>query len=106
MYINPNRIERIEGLHREESDALLDALYEHAFQPRFEYRHGWHLRGVVIWDNRCTIHRATPDYPPNARRVLHRVMLRGTVPVWRLRAVRSPQRESIETLADPRERAR
>ncbi len=81
LYVNPNRIERIEGLDRGESDALLDELCEHAFQPRFHYRHVWAPDDLVIWDNRCTMHHANADYPPEQSRVLHRVMLRGTVPV-------------------------
>ena len=78
LYTNPNRIERIEGLHQEESETLLDALYEHAFQPRFQYRHVSHLG---VRDDRCTNHRATPDHPPDERRILRRVMLRGPMPV-------------------------
>jgi alpha-ketoglutarate-dependent 2,4-dichlorophenoxyacetate dioxygenase len=31
-----------------------------ATQPRFVYRHKWRLGDLVIWDNRCTLHRATP----------------------------------------------
>jgi taurine dioxygenase len=80
LYVNPNRIECIEGLERGESDALLDTLYEHAFQSRFQYRHIWRLGDIVIWDNRCTTHHANADFPPDQPRVLHRVMLKGTVP--------------------------
>jgi alpha-ketoglutarate-dependent 2,4-dichlorophenoxyacetate dioxygenase len=39
---------------------LLRDLIEHATQPQFVYRHRWSVGDLVIWDNRCTLHRATP----------------------------------------------
>jgi alpha-ketoglutarate-dependent 2,4-dichlorophenoxyacetate dioxygenase len=44
----------------EEGRALLAELLAHATQPRFVYAHKWRLGDLVIWDNRCTLHRATP----------------------------------------------
>jgi alpha-ketoglutarate-dependent 2,4-dichlorophenoxyacetate dioxygenase len=44
----------------EEGRALLRDLLAHATQPRFVYAHKWRLGDLVIWDNRCTLHRATP----------------------------------------------
>jgi alpha-ketoglutarate-dependent 2,4-dichlorophenoxyacetate dioxygenase len=44
----------------EEGRALLRELLAHATQPRFVYSHQWRLGDLVIWDNRCTLHRATP----------------------------------------------
>ena len=44
----------------EEGRALLRELLAHATQPRFVYAHKWRLGDLVIWDNRCTLHRATP----------------------------------------------
>jgi alpha-ketoglutarate-dependent 2,4-dichlorophenoxyacetate dioxygenase len=44
----------------EEGRALLRELLTHATQPRFVYAHQWRLGDLVIWDNRCTLHRATP----------------------------------------------
>ena len=44
----------------EEGSALLGELLAHATQPRFVYAHKWRLGDLVIWDNRCTLHRATP----------------------------------------------
>jgi|TARA_A100001037_G_scaffold302580_2_gene334519 taurine dioxygenase len=80
LYINPNRIERILGWSNEESDLLLDELYEFAFQPQFQYRHKWRYGDLVVWDNRCTMHRANADYDVSQPRVMHRVMLEGEVP--------------------------
>ena len=80
LYINPNRIERILGWSNEESDVLLDELYAFAFQPQFQHRHKWHHGDLVVWDNRCTMHRANADYDVSQSRVMHRVMLEGEVP--------------------------
>ena len=80
LYINPNRIERILGWSDQESDTLLDALFDFAFQPQFQYRHQWRDGDLVIWDNRCTMHRANADYDLAQLRVMHRVMLEGETP--------------------------
>ena len=50
----------IVGMPVEEGQALLHELIEFATQPRFVYRHRWRVGDLVIWDNRCTMHRATP----------------------------------------------
>ncbi len=81
LYINPNRIDHILGWTEAESDALLDKLYEFAFQPQFQYRHRWQPGDMVVWDNRCTMHRANADYDLSQPRVMHRIMLEGEVPV-------------------------
>ena len=80
LYINPNRIDRILGWSEEDSDSLLDELYDFAFQPQFQYRHQWRDGDLVVWDNRCTMHRANADYDISQPRVMHRVMLEGEVP--------------------------
>jgi len=80
LYLNPNRMEGIVGLGHAESDALLDALIAHAIQPQYQYRHVWRQGDVVIWDNRCTMHKANADYPEGERRLMHRVIVAGTEP--------------------------
>ena len=52
---------------------LLRDLIEHATQPRFVYRHAWRVGDLVIWDNRCTMHRATPFEDGRYKRELRRV---------------------------------
>ena len=52
--------ERIIGMTVEEGQALLAELIEFATQPQFVYRHQWQVGDLVIWDNRCAMHRATP----------------------------------------------
>ena len=50
----------IVGMPLEDGQALLAELIEFATQPQFVYRHKWQAGDLVIWDNRCTMHRATP----------------------------------------------
>ena len=51
--------------------ALIEELIAFATQPQFVYRHRWTVGDLVIWDNRCTMHRGRP-YDDTQRRVLHR----------------------------------
>jgi alpha-ketoglutarate-dependent 2,4-dichlorophenoxyacetate dioxygenase len=48
------------GMPVDEGRALLDELVAHATQPQFVYAHKWRVGDLLIWDNRCTLHRATP----------------------------------------------
>jgi taurine dioxygenase len=81
LYLNPNRMEAIVGLDRAASDELLDTLIAHAIQPRYQYRHRWQKGDILIWDNRCTMHKANADYPEGATRLMQRIIVAGTVPV-------------------------
>lgn len=80
LYINPIRIEGIVELAQDEALALLDELLAHATQPQYEYRHRWRVDDLVIWDNRCLMHKANADYDLGEVRYLYRVMLKGEVP--------------------------
>jgi alpha-ketoglutarate-dependent 2,4-dichlorophenoxyacetate dioxygenase len=51
---------RIFGMTDEAGAALLDQLIEHATQPQFVYAHRWRVHDLVMWDNRCTMHRGKP----------------------------------------------
>ena len=81
LYLNPVRIEAIEGMDDEEALDLVAELMEHSIQKKYEYRHQWRYGDFVIWDNRSVIHKANPDYDMNERRYLYRLMLKGEVPV-------------------------
>ncbi len=61
--------------------ARLAALEAHATQEKFVYRHTWRKGDVLMWDNRCLLHRADQNFDPGLHpRVLHRTCLRGTPP--------------------------
>ena len=79
LYINPNRIDHISGFNEDESDQLLDDLYNFSFQSKYQYSHNYKKGDLVIWDNRCTMHRANSNYDINQLRVMHRVMLEGEI---------------------------
>jgi taurine dioxygenase len=81
LYMNPNRMEQVVGLSREESDRLLDELIEHAIRPELQYRHKWRQGDIIVWDNRCLMHKANPDYPAGEQRTMHRIVVEGTRPV-------------------------
>ncbi|MBV8031673.1 MAG: TauD/TfdA family dioxygenase [Betaproteobacteria bacterium] len=55
-----SHIGAIRGWPRPEALMLVRELMEHATQPRFVYRHKWRVNDLVIWDNRCTMHRGRP----------------------------------------------
>ena len=76
-----NHASHILGMPEAEGATLLDTLLRHVTQPRFVYTHRWRTRDLVMWDNRCLLHRAVANYDMNAhRRVMHRNVVRGTVP--------------------------
>jgi taurine dioxygenase len=81
IYLNPIRIEAIIGLDEGPALALLDDLLAHATQPQYEYRHRWRSGDMVMWDNRCLLHKANGDYDMGQVRYLYRIMLKGDAPV-------------------------
>jgi len=76
LFLGRRRNSYILGLKLEESEALLDALWAHATQPRFTFRQEWRVGDVMVWDNRCTLHRRDA-FDPRARRLLHRTQIRA-----------------------------
>ena len=66
----------VPGLSVTESEALLDALWAHATQPRFAMCHEWRVGDLLIWNNLSVLHRRDP-FDPNTRRVMHRSQIKG-----------------------------
>ena len=66
----------IVGLEVSESEALLDALWAHATQPRFAMCHEWKVGDVLMWNNLSVLHRRDP-FDPKTRRVMHRSQIKG-----------------------------
>ena len=80
LYIG-NHASHIVGMPEGEGDVLLLELLEHATQPPFIYTHRWRDGDLVMWDNRCLLHRALANYEmAKHRRVLHRTVVTGTAP--------------------------
>jgi taurine dioxygenase len=68
------------GMTDEESAPLLSFLRQHSVRPEFTCRFRWEPGSFAIWDDRCTQHFAINDYN-GQRRVMHRITIRGDVPV-------------------------
>lgn len=68
IYFNPGQVIAIEGLSGADSDALIEDLTGYMQPAEPDFRHRWEVGDLVIWDNRCLIHAATGNYPPEERR--------------------------------------
>lgn len=79
LYLGRRANAKIEGLAERESEALLDALWAHATSPRFHWHHEWRAGDLLMWDNRCTLHRRD-SFDGTSRRIMHRTQSRGTRP--------------------------
>ena len=71
-----SHISRIAGYRKDETRALVDELMAFATQPQFVYAHEWRVGDVVMWDNLCTMHRATPFDDRRYRRDMRRTTVR------------------------------
>ena len=76
LYFDPGKILYVEGLAADESDALIDELAGYMIQAHGQYRHQWRKGDIVIWDNRCSYHKAAGDYPPHEERIHWRVSIK------------------------------
>ena len=64
------------GMEVADSEALLDALWAHAAQPRFAMCHQWRVGDVLMWNNLSVLHRRDP-FDPASRRIMHRTQIKG-----------------------------
>jgi taurine dioxygenase len=76
LYLGRRRNAYIGDLDLAESEALLDELWSYVDDPRFAWEHVWRVGDLVLWDNRCTMHRRD-SFDPNQRRVMHRTQVKG-----------------------------
>jgi alpha-ketoglutarate-dependent taurine dioxygenase len=77
-----NQSSHILGMPKPEGEKLLAELEAHATQDAFLYTHHWRQGDLVMWDNRCLLHRALTNFDMTSHaRILHRTVVRGTVPV-------------------------
>jgi taurine dioxygenase len=80
LYVNPGFTEAVMNVPERESQTLLDTLFGYATDNAVVYRHKWKPHDLVLWDNRCVMHHATP-YPEGTTRHMHRTTVAGTIPV-------------------------
>ena len=81
IYFNSNRTDRIVGMAPAESDALLDHVFQHVTQPKYQYHHKWRVGDILLWDNRCLMHAVNMDFPVGQPRMHQRILLQGARPV-------------------------
>jgi taurine dioxygenase len=86
LYFDPGKILSIEGAEPAESNDLITELETYMIQPDGQYRHKWQVGDIVIWDNRCSYHRAAGDYPPEQDRIHWRVSIQEFSRAGRLAA--------------------
>ncbi len=79
------------GVHRagtivdvppDESDALLDRIWERVREESVAWYHTWRVGDFILWDNRCVMHRRGP-FNSKMRRIMHRTQIKDSVaPAW------------------------
>jgi len=82
LFVEPGLTSHLEGLTRAEADAVITLLYNQLARPDFTARFRWSTGDLIMFDNRAVAHRAPGDLRHlDFPRVLHRVVLRGDIPV-------------------------
>ncbi|MBT5459609.1 MAG: TauD/TfdA family dioxygenase [Rhodospirillaceae bacterium] len=76
IYVNRLMTEEVIGLPKDESDYLLNALFDHMEKPEFVYEHSWRVGDLLLWDNRNSSH-ARRDFPNGERRLMLRTTIAG-----------------------------
>jgi taurine dioxygenase len=76
LYLGRRRNAYLVGLALAESEALLDELWSFVDRPQFAWEHIWRVGDLVLWDNRCTMHRRDA-FDPGSRRIMHRTQVKG-----------------------------
>jgi taurine dioxygenase len=79
LFLGRRRNAYIPGLPLADSEALLDALWEHATRDEFTWYQQWRAGDLILWDNRCVMHRRDA-FDPASRRVMHRTQIKGDRP--------------------------
>ena len=79
LFLAANCTTQIAGLSESESDLLLNFLLQHIQSPAFHCRFQWHPHSIALWDQRCTVHYAIPDY--KEQRTMYRLSVDGDIPV-------------------------
>jgi taurine dioxygenase len=76
LYLGRRRNAYLEGLGLAESEALLDEVWRFATRDELTWYNVWRVGDLVLWDNRCTMHRRDP-FDAESRRVMHRTQMKG-----------------------------
>ncbi len=79
LFLGRRRNAYIPGLPVADSEALLNVLWDYATKPEFTWYQQWQAGDLILWDNRCVMHRRDA-FDPAARRVMHRTQIKGDRP--------------------------
>ena len=82
IYVNRAFTRRIVGMSDNDSQALLELLFQQANFPEYQCRFRWRNHSIAFWDNRACQHYAVSDYWPSER-IAERVTITGDTPVYR-----------------------
>lgn len=80
LFIDKDTISHVSGMPDDEGRELVRRLQDFCTQSQFCYAHRWLAGDVLIWDNRSTLHRATP-FDRQYDRTLYRIQVKGEVPL-------------------------
>lgn len=72
LYCNPGYVTRINEMDERESERVLERLFAHQLQPKYQYAHSWTEDDVLMWDHIGTLHNAIPDYTADEHRLIKR----------------------------------
>ncbi|MDF2115206.1 TauD/TfdA family dioxygenase [Roseiarcaceae bacterium H3SJ34-1] len=78
IYVNRLMTVKIEGMLEDESNRLLEQVYDHSEKPEWRYEHVWRPGDLLVWDNRCSMHART-DFSAGERRLMLRTTIEGNV---------------------------
>ena len=81
LFLGRRRNAYIVGLPLAESEDLLNRLWAHAGKPEFAWYQKWKVGDLIMWDNRCAMHRRDA-FDPNSRRLMHRTQIQGDRPFF------------------------
>lgn len=79
LFLGRRRNAYVQGLELDASERLLDALWAYATRPDLTWYQQWRVGDLVLWDNRCVMHRRE-EFDPNSRRLMHRSQIKGDRP--------------------------
>ena len=79
LFLGRRRNAYIQGLALSDSQQLLDALWEHATRAQLTWYQQWRVGDLVLWDDRCVMHRRD-EFDPASRRLMHRSQIKGDRP--------------------------
>jgi alpha-ketoglutarate-dependent taurine dioxygenase len=81
LYVGAGRKwQAILGMRQEEASELLDEVWHHALRPEYQWYQEWQVDDMIMWDNRCLMHRRD-QFDPSSTRLMHRTTVEGERPV-------------------------